>query len=123
MRAISVILLAFNITCLFWYVESCEPNQTQNGCKIYGTTCTCGFGCKTEYIYRTRRACLSALRERNSNVCYRQPCVRGICIQTAQDPGFACKCEGTGYYGQRCEKACPTIPVRGLVFPHECVVI
>lgn len=30
--------------------------------------------------------------------------MRGICTQTVQDPGFACKCEGTGFYGQRCER-------------------
>lgn len=41
---------------------------------------------------------------RSSNVCNRMPCLRGICIQTVQDPGFTCKCEGTDFYGQRCEK-------------------
>ncbi|KAF9807608.1 hypothetical protein SFRURICE_008821 [Spodoptera frugiperda] len=60
-----------------------------------------GYGCRTEYIYRTRRACLNALRERSSNICSRLPCLRGNCIQTIQDPGFTCKCEGTGFYGQR----------------------
>ncbi|CAK1554749.1 unnamed protein product [Leptosia nina] len=116
-------LILVLVVCLQWETQACEPNQTQNGCKIYGTSCTCGYGCKTEYIYKTRRACLNALRERSSNVCVRMPCLRGICIQTTQDPGFTCKCEGTGFYGQRCEKACPTDQSRGLVFPHECIVI
>ncbi|CAG4942478.1 unnamed protein product [Colias eurytheme] len=116
-------LLITLIVYLQWSVQACEQDQTQRGCKISGTTCTCGYGCKTEYIYRTRKVCMNALRERSLNVCARMPCVRGNCIQTVQDPGFTCKCEGTGFYGQRCEKACPTEPIRGLVFPHECVVI
>ncbi|XP_028160465.1 uncharacterized protein LOC114352902 [Ostrinia furnacalis] len=103
--------------------RACEPEQAQNGCKIYGSSCTCGYGCKTEYIYRTRKACQDALRERNSNVCNRKPCLRGICIQIIEDPGFSCMCEGTGFYGQRCEKACPTMLMRGQVFPHVCIVI
>ncbi|XP_050683142.1 cubilin-like [Leptidea sinapis] len=118
-----LVLILAVIVCSLWFTECCEPDQAQYGCKFSGTTCTCGNGCKTEYIYRTRRACLNALREKNSNVCFRMPCVRGTCIQTAQDSGYTCKCEGTGYYGQRCEKACPTIQMRGLLFPHECVVI
>ncbi|CAH0716710.1 unnamed protein product, partial [Brenthis ino] len=116
------VALLVAIAC-FLTIQACEPGEMQNGCKIFGTACTCGYGCKTEFIYRTRRACLNALWERSSNVCSRLPCSRGICTQTAQDPGFACKCEGTGFYGQRCEKACPTVAVHGLVFPHECIVI
>ncbi|XP_039763428.1 cubilin-like [Pararge aegeria] len=123
MRVSSTILVLTVTACVCFVVQACEPDQIQYGCKIYGTACSCGHGCKTEYIYKNRRVCLNALRERSSNVCSRTPCQRGICIQTVQDPGFTCKCEGTGYYGQRCEKACPTTAVYGLVFPHECVVI
>ncbi|KAJ8737333.1 hypothetical protein PYW07_000604 [Mythimna separata] len=122
MRPNAVLLIAI-LACILITARACEPDQTHNGCKIYGGSCTCGYGCRTEFIYRTRRACLNALRERSSNVCARLPCMGGICIQTMQDPGFTCKCEGTGFYGQRCEKACPTVPVRGMVFPHECIVI
>ncbi|KAG6452497.1 uncharacterized protein LOC115445032 isoform X1 [Manduca sexta] len=115
------------LVCLQLGVWACEPEQAHNGCKIFAGSCTCGYGCKTEFIYRTRRSCLNALRgnvqERTTNICYRMPCVRGICIQTAQEPGFTCKCEGTGYFGQRCEKACPTVPMHGTIFPHECIVI
>ncbi|XP_026331842.1 cubilin-like [Hyposmocoma kahamanoa] len=122
-RTAPALLLVAIIASLHSNAEACEPGELQNGCKIYGTSCTCGYGCKTEYIYRSRRECLNVLTEKNSNICSRRPCIRGICLQTMQDPGFTCKCEGTGYYGMRCEKACPTVPTRGLVFPHECIVI
>ncbi|KAL0852350.1 hypothetical protein ABMA28_000553 [Loxostege sticticalis] len=122
MRVAAALVLLAVATC-FLSARACEPDQTTNGCKIYGTSCTCGVGCKTEYNFRTRRACLNALRERSSNVCSRMPCLRGTCIQTVQDPGFTCKCEGSGFYGQRCENACPTfMPARG-VYPIECIVI
>ncbi|XP_004933163.1 uncharacterized protein LOC101735714 isoform X2 [Bombyx mori] len=111
------------VACFQLGVWACEPNQAQNGCKIYGNSCSCGYGCKTEYIYRTRRSCLNALRERSSNICSRTPCIRGICTQTIQDPGFTCKCEGTGYYGKRCERICPATAIPGTFFPHECIVI
>ncbi|XP_045458269.1 cubilin-like [Melitaea cinxia] len=116
-------LLILAAAAVFMVVLACEPDQTYHGCKILGTTCSCGTGCRSEFIYRTRRACLNALRERSSNACTRTPCMRGICTQTVQDPGFACKCEGTGFYGQRCERACPTIAEPGMIFPHECIVI
>ncbi|XP_026500672.1 cubilin-like [Vanessa tameamea] len=115
-------LLVIAIAAGFMFVLACEPEETQYGCKIM-SSCTCGYGCKTEFIFRSRRECLDALRERSANPCSRIPCMRGICTQTVQQPGYACKCEGTGFFGQRCEKACPTVAVRGLVFPHECVVI
>ncbi|XP_072931279.1 uncharacterized protein [Epargyreus clarus] len=119
----SFVLLVLTVLACIYYTQACEPGQSQQGCKISGASCTCGYGCKTEFIYKSKRACLSALRERSSNVCYRLPCVRGICIQTVQEPGYACKCEGTGYFGRRCEKACPTALMHGMVFPHECIVI
>ncbi|XP_053624409.1 cubilin-like [Plodia interpunctella] len=119
MRAVTLLLAV----CLLHWTRACEPDQLHNGCRLLGSVCSCGYGCKNEYVYKSRAACLNALRERSSNACYRMPCLRGICIQTAMDPGFSCKCENTGFYGQRCERACPTIPMRGLVFPHECIVI
>ncbi|CAH4038693.1 unnamed protein product [Pieris brassicae] len=119
LRLAFLLLLLAYLQC----THACEPGQNQNGCKIYGSACICGYGCKTEYIYKSRRACLNVIRERTSNICSRMPCVRGICIQTVLDPGFTCKCEGTGFYGQRCERACPTDQSRGLAFPHECIVI
>ncbi|KAJ2954512.1 hypothetical protein O0L34_g2795 [Tuta absoluta] len=118
-----LLLASATIACLLVACHACDPDQMHHGCKIYGAQCSCGHGCNTEFIYRSRTECLNAIKERNSNICYRVPCLRGICIQTMQDPGYSCKCEGTGFYGRRCEKACPTIPMRGLVFPHECVVI
>lgn len=26
-----------------------------------------------------------------------------MCVQTSQEPGYKCRCAGTGYYGARCE--------------------
>jgi len=26
-----------------------------------------------------------------------------VCVQTSQEPGYKCRCAGTGYYGARCE--------------------
>ncbi|XP_023949054.2 cubilin [Bicyclus anynana] len=123
MSGSGALLVLTAAVCVCVIVQACEPNQTQHGCKIYGNACSCGYGCKTDFIYKSRRICLNALRERSANVCSRTPCLRGICSQTTQDPGFTCKCEGSGYYGQRCEKACPTAAVYGLEFPHECIVI
>ncbi|XP_059059788.1 uncharacterized protein LOC131853013 [Achroia grisella] len=121
MRALLILAV---LVCLHWNAKACDPDQTHYGCKFYGSSCYCSYGCKNEYIYITRKDCLSALRERNPNICFRMPCLRGICIQTTQDPGFTCKCEGTGFYGQRCEKACPSsVTLHGLIFPHECIVI
>lgn len=48
----------------------------------------------------------------------------GSCIQVSYSPGFRCKCEGTGYWGERCHLKCSdsnTYPHGG--FPYECVVI
>lgn len=28
----------------------------------------------------------------------------GSCIQISQQPGFKCRCEGTGYFGLRCNR-------------------
>ncbi|XP_041987298.1 hyaluronan-binding protein 2-like [Aricia agestis] len=109
--------------CAHVVAPACSPQEMTTGCKIAGNVCSCGYGCSSEFIFRTRRACLDNMKERSSNICNSLPCMRGNCLQTQQDPGYLCKCEGTGYYGQRCEKACPTAPVRGLVFPHECIVI
>lgn len=43
---------------------------------------------------------------RRSDICYRsKPCLNGgSCLQISSDPGFKCRCEGTGYYGPHCDK-------------------
>ncbi|KAJ8929362.1 hypothetical protein NQ314_017966, partial [Rhamnusium bicolor] len=34
------------------------------------------------------------------------PCMHnGSCIQISQQPGYKCRCEGTGYFGLRCSRA------------------
>lgn len=40
-----------------------------------------------------------------SDVCSTKPCANnGICMQTPMSPSmYKCRCEGTGYYGSRCE--------------------
>ncbi|KAL2747740.1 multiple epidermal growth factor-like domains protein 6 [Vespula maculifrons] len=97
------------------------------GCRIYNAQCSCGYGCKAEYRYDTNEDCKLALRGRLNDICYRSnPCLHGgSCSQISPNPGFKCRCEGTGYYGTRCEKSCPAsnnLRYRG-PFPYECVVI
>ncbi|XP_045542061.1 uncharacterized protein LOC106719956, partial [Papilio machaon] len=40
----------------------CSLDQIHYGCLIKESVCRCGFGCKNEYKYRTRRICINALR-------------------------------------------------------------
>lgn len=41
---------------------------------------------------------------RRNDICQRTPCLhQGVCSQIIQEPGFRCRCEGTGYYGTRCQ--------------------
>ncbi|XP_072931278.1 uncharacterized protein [Epargyreus clarus] len=58
----SFVLLVLTVLACIYYTQACEPGQSQQGCKISGASCTCGYGCKTEFIYKSKRACLSALR-------------------------------------------------------------
>ncbi|XP_048005716.1 uncharacterized protein LOC125241340 [Leguminivora glycinivorella] len=111
--------------CLSAYGMQCERSQRKHGCAISPqNVCVCYIGCKRELPYDSLAECKKDLNERSSNACNRQPCRRGICTQTALPPGFACKCEGTGFYGNYCEKPCPTARLHyGQIFPHECVVI
>lgn len=38
-------------------------------------------------------------------MCDPNPCLHGgTCIQISQHPGFRCRCEGSGYYGLRCDR-------------------
>ncbi|XP_063634291.1 protocadherin-like wing polarity protein stan [Cydia splendana] len=111
--------------CLSAYAMTCDPSQRKYGCTIsVENKCRCYYGCKRELPYDSLTDCNKDLNERGSNACNRRPCRRGICTQTVLAPGFACKCEGTGFYGNYCEKPCPTARLHyGQVFPHECVVI
>ncbi|XP_077302025.1 protein lin-12-like [Arctopsyche grandis] len=111
------------VTLLVLEILGCDLEQAHQGCKIQGGTCACGFGCKSEYRYTSNRECRNALRERGINICSRLPCLnKGNCIQITQGPGFKCRCEGTGYYGDKCEKACP-MGGFAVKIPYECIVI
>lgn len=112
------------------YVEicrSCDIDQTKHGCLIKNLTCTCGAGCISDYRYDTIQECQSALKGKKRDICKtHNPCMRnGTCIQISQHPGYRCRCEGTGYFGARCSRVCPT-PGQGrvgTVYPYECIVI
>ncbi|XP_023710954.1 adhesive plaque matrix protein 2 isoform X3 [Cryptotermes secundus] len=107
--------------------QGCEQDQTRQGCRIQNGVCLCGIGCYSEYRYTTKEECRKALRGSRRDVCQRNPCRNGgACSQTSFEPGYRCRCEGTGYYGSRCQHACPS-PNTALqdneTFPYECVVI
>ncbi|CAO1320750.1 unnamed protein product [Diamesa tonsa] len=119
MSGIAKVFVAF-----FVNVESCELlTETQNGCKIENGQCVCSFGCKSEFRYSTKRECSDALKGRSNDSCSRTPCLNyGTCIQISQMPGYKCRCEGTGYWGNRCQRSCPKDNSAGN-YPYECVVI
>ncbi|XP_017781101.1 PREDICTED: cell death abnormality protein 1-like [Nicrophorus vespilloides] len=105
---------------------SCEQHERGTGCRIHNRRCSCDdFGCKKDYPYETYEACHSALKGKRSNGCYPNPCMHeGSCIQISQAPGFKCRCEGTGFFGARCSRACPKGGAgRYDIFPYECIVI
>ncbi|XP_011877077.1 PREDICTED: zinc metalloproteinase nas-37-like isoform X2 [Vollenhovia emeryi] len=107
--------------------KGCELDQMRYGCRIYNAQCSCGYGCKAEYRYDNNDDCKLALKGRRSDICSRsKPCMNeGSCSQISSEPGFKCRCEGTGFYGTYCETPCPrpdNTLFRGQ-FPYECVVI
>lgn len=38
-------------------------------------------------------------------------------------PGYKCRCEGTGFYGNRCQIRCPASYERVESYPVECIII
>ncbi|XP_032689680.1 multiple epidermal growth factor-like domains protein 6 [Odontomachus brunneus] len=107
--------------------EGCELDQMRYGCRIYNAQCSCGYGCKSEYRYNNNDDCKLALKGRRSDLCSRsKPCQNeGSCSQISSEPGFKCRCEGTGFYGTYCEIPCPKAdnPQFQGQFPYECIVI
>ncbi|XP_058123421.1 protein crumbs-like [Anopheles ziemanni] len=106
--------------------QGCDLDQTQHGCRIDNGQCTCAFGCKSEFRYATKKECQDALKGRTNDICSRQPCMNGgSCTQVTAMPQYKCRCEGTGYWGNRCQRLCPKPEQAGqdVKFPHECVVI
>uniref|UniRef100_A0A182WM00 EGF-like domain-containing protein n=1 Tax=Anopheles minimus TaxID=112268 RepID=A0A182WM00_9DIPT len=124
---------AFTLLCAIALVavlirstQCCDLDQTQHGCRIDNGQCTCAFGCKSEFRYATRKECQDALKGRTSDICNRQPCQNGgTCTQVTTMPQYRCRCEGTGYWGNRCHRMCPKPDQvqQGTKFPHECIVI
>ncbi|XP_044767115.1 neurogenic locus notch homolog protein 4-like isoform X1 [Coccinella septempunctata] len=122
--------MLFKVTVLFILVlgicTACDMDQTKDGCRIRNGICSCGFGCISEYRYETMAECNSALKGKRRDSCYPNPCMNGgSCIQISQRPYFICRCDGTGFFGQRCHRACPTQGASGSanIFPYECIVI
>ncbi|XP_050303363.1 protein crumbs homolog 1-like [Anthonomus grandis grandis] len=107
---------------------ACENGQMKQGCLIRNLVCSCGFGCVSDYRYNNMQDCQAALRGKKKDICKVQiPCLHGgTCIQVSQDPGYKCRCEGSGYYGARCHRPCP-ISGAGRIgdrnFPYECIEI
>ncbi|XP_059620096.1 protein cueball-like [Phlebotomus argentipes] len=123
-RRLIILVIIFTICVLaFSGLEACELDQTQYGCRIDNRQCTCAYGCRSEFRYLTRKECQDALKGRSGDICSaNNPCLnRGACIQVSQMPGYKCRCEGTGYWGNRCQLACPE--ARHANFPYECIVI
>ncbi|XP_015595696.1 multiple epidermal growth factor-like domains protein 10 [Cephus cinctus] len=126
MTRINLLPVALFLLILVAKSRSCELDQMRSGCRINSGQCNCGYGCKSEYRYETVEECRLALRGVRHDICHRKPCLHGgSCLQITQDPGYKCLCEGTGFYGIRCDKSCPgpnNLRFRG-PFPYECVVI
>jgi len=99
-------------------------DQAGHGCRIDNGACSCAFGCRSEFRYATMKECQNALRGASSDVCSLKPCMHnGNCIQVSQTPGYRCRCDGTGYWGNRCQRLCPTPMDNVDTFPYECIVI
>lgn len=124
-----IVLGAFCLLTFFGLIylgRACELDQTQHGCRIDNGQCSCAYGCKSEFRYATRKECQDALKGRSNDICSRQPCQNGgSCTQVSTMPQYKCRCEGTGYWGNRCQRLCPKPEqvTAGAKFPHECVVI
>lgn len=125
-RIIFGALFIFTVAGLAYITHACELDQTQHGCRIDNGQCTCAFGCKSEFRYATRKECQDALKGRSNDVCSRQPCMNGgHCSQVSTVQQYKCRCEGTGYWGQRCQRLCPKPEqvTAGTQYPPECVII
>ncbi|EEB19632.1 conserved hypothetical protein [Pediculus humanus corporis] len=123
--ALIIFISLFFITTGSYSRDTIDGCTQRRGCKIENGQCVCGTGCYYEYRYSSKSECYKAIKGREYDLCQRNPCRNGgTCSQTSHEPGFKCRCEGTGFYGQRCQYACPKIgaPLQG-AFPYECIVI
>lgn len=46
----------------FQLVNACDLDQTQSGCRIDNGACSCSYGCKSEYRYKSLKECMDALK-------------------------------------------------------------
>ncbi|KAF6201515.1 hypothetical protein GE061_003906 [Apolygus lucorum] len=103
----SPIYFAALLFLTLWYsaCDGCEQDELVRGCRITQGRCFCGIGCDTEYPFSSREECRETLKGRRLDACSQNPCNNdGACIQTASSyANFKCKCEGTGFYGPRCQ--------------------
>ncbi|KAH1003415.1 hypothetical protein HUJ04_003347 [Dendroctonus ponderosae] len=88
------------------YCLTCETGQTKQGCLIRDRVCSCGYGCISDYRYDNMQECQAALKGKKKDICKtNNPCLHGgTCIQISQQPGYKCRCEGTGFFGMRCHR-------------------
>ncbi|CAH0391923.1 unnamed protein product [Bemisia tabaci] len=123
----TTLLFAVMLTWVLPMSRGCEPGQVREGCRIDNGECFCASGCYSEYRYSNREECRKALKGKKLDSCSRTPCLhQGTCSQTMKEPGYKCRCEGTGYYGQRCEYRCPSLFSQSRsqnYYPYECVLI
>ncbi|XP_011499123.1 PREDICTED: neurogenic locus notch homolog protein 3-like [Ceratosolen solmsi marchali] len=127
MRGLMLTTALFLLTLLGMQTHACELDKMGNGCRISSGQCSCGYGCKAEFRYPNMEECKLAITGGQRNSCYSTTrCMHGgSCLQITSDPGYKCLCEGTGFFGTRCERPCPgpeNPHYRG-PFPYECVVI
>ncbi|KAF5278998.1 hypothetical protein FQA39_LY05676 [Lamprigera yunnana] len=102
----------------------CDMHEIRQGCRIQNRACFCGSGCIGEYRYDSIQECQNALKGKRPNICSPNPCLHGgSCLQTSHHPGYKCRCEGTGYFGTRCNRACSSNGIKDQVFSYECIVI
>ncbi|KAJ1525067.1 hypothetical protein ONE63_009912 [Megalurothrips usitatus] len=105
---------------------TCEVGHQRSGCRIHAGLCVCGIGCRSEYQYHDKEECINAIKGQRRNQCGETPCQHGgACSQTTMEPGYKCRCEGTGFYGPRCQYECPSpgALAAGRAYPHECILI
>jgi len=98
------------------------------GCNIVRGKCECrqAWGTTTPFIYETADDCINDQNGKNDK-CGPQPCGDGICVQTMKNGyrNWKCLCDGTGSYGDRCEKKCPSRneeSIHSLYYPVACVM-
>ncbi|XP_038056367.1 contactin-associated protein-like 2 [Patiria miniata] len=107
MDSLRICLLVFSCFVLVATVVSSDcVKQEFSGCNRVGKQCVCSTetACDNPFSYRDVRRCRRALF---GDTCRKNNCENnGQCVQTKHDV-YLCKCEGTGYYGHRCETKCP----------------